>query len=441
MVKKSIGLALASMIVLSSIHVSYASSINNYQSGTEVVYQAANEEAWTLTVPARLSSNSEGTVTLTGAWSSEKTINVTAPEIVVLTNELNSSNKKELGITFPGISAKGSDITTQTFTEMVKVSEITDALFGKWSGIFYYNLNIETGSREPLYIYPDTENAKMFDTTFNRDTITIAANDKFFETYRDEYGSDEGVLNGFKEMDIQVQYAEWGSNKHINLDAIKDDDKAAFTFPSMRDGIYDLRIGPVYIVLLVAPDMLPDNAADFNKTYVPYQYTDDVADEIPETITIAQNGDMTYTIHGNTYQDRCMLVDELIVPKNMFATELSYIQYYPSENGTLIILCKNGEPVASYVTDACNPGIQFETRYVVTESEDEEQLGCYIIFHRDGTFDMYYRTGDLEGAVTKAWIYTYLPNEISKFGEIQNGGKTIVSNFGYTLTLEESNKQ
>ena len=71
MFKKSISLALASMIVLSSIPVSYASSINNYQSGTEVVYQAANEEAWILTIPARLSQNSEGTVALTGAWSSE----------------------------------------------------------------------------------------------------------------------------------------------------------------------------------------------------------------------------------------------------------------------------------------------------------------------------------------------------------------------------------
>ena len=71
MFKKSISLALASMIVLSSIPVSYASNINNYQSGTEVVYQAANEEAWILTIPARLSQNSEGTVALTGAWSSE----------------------------------------------------------------------------------------------------------------------------------------------------------------------------------------------------------------------------------------------------------------------------------------------------------------------------------------------------------------------------------
>lgn len=140
--KKILSLTLAVMLLVSVIPTAFAAETQDYSLGTAVVYTANGEtnENWTVTVPAKLAPGTGGTVTLEGYWPSNKTITVTAQENVVLTNSINANDTKTLAVDFKnGISAAGSNTEKQKFTETVSVAAITNALFGTWDGLFYYN--------------------------------------------------------------------------------------------------------------------------------------------------------------------------------------------------------------------------------------------------------------------------------------------------------------
>lgn len=136
--KRILSLALSAAMVLSSIPFAYAT--NSYEQGTEVIYTAANNENWTITVPAKLNPGKSGTVTLDGYWPSNKTITVDADDTVVLKNSILQSDTKILNITFPGITKLGNNIERSTASETVSVQAIDNALFGTWSGVFYYEV-------------------------------------------------------------------------------------------------------------------------------------------------------------------------------------------------------------------------------------------------------------------------------------------------------------
>lgn len=115
---------------------------NDHTAGTLVVFEATNNESYTITVPAKLNPGQSGIVTLAGRWPSNKTISVTAEPTVTLTNSILASDQKVLDITFIGISKAGNDTTAQTFTESVSVEGIENALFGTWNGKFNYNVSV-----------------------------------------------------------------------------------------------------------------------------------------------------------------------------------------------------------------------------------------------------------------------------------------------------------
>ena len=153
--KKLLNALLLASVALISLPVVYASTSGaDYTAGTAVEYTAANTEAYTITVPARLTPGQSGTVTLEGQWSSDSTIQVTADESVDLINNLNSSDKTNLEIEFLGITAPGSNTERQTFTETVKVNPISNAVFGVWSGHFnYYVESTKAEARAPYQLY------------------------------------------------------------------------------------------------------------------------------------------------------------------------------------------------------------------------------------------------------------------------------------------------
>ena len=136
--KKMLSILLAAVMLVSAVPTAFAADMQDYSQGTQVVFEAANNESYTITVPAKLNPGQSGTVTLDGAWPSNKTISVTADSTVTLTNSILASDQKVLDIAFLGISEAGSDIAAQTFTEAVSVAGISDALFGTWSGKFNY---------------------------------------------------------------------------------------------------------------------------------------------------------------------------------------------------------------------------------------------------------------------------------------------------------------
>lgn len=154
--KKIFSLLLAALMLVSAMPVAYAADVN-YDQGTKVEYTAANAEAYSITVPAALAPGQGGTVTLQGTWPSNKTIFVTADETVTLKNSINAADTKTLAIDFDGgISASGNNETEQTIEKEISVAAMPeDAIFGTWSGTFYYN--VESEMTVAMYSYNGVE--------------------------------------------------------------------------------------------------------------------------------------------------------------------------------------------------------------------------------------------------------------------------------------------
>ena len=140
--KKIISFVLAALMLVSAVPTALAT--NDYSQGTQVVYEATGSESYTITVPALLAPGGNGTVTLQGTWADNRIITVTADPTVTLTNSIKAEDQKVLNVHFDGISEAGSNTGSQTFTEDVSVDNITNALFGTWSGKFNYNVEVRS---------------------------------------------------------------------------------------------------------------------------------------------------------------------------------------------------------------------------------------------------------------------------------------------------------
>lgn len=110
---------------------------------TEVVFDGTGEEEYFLTVPASLKPGKSGTVELKGTWASNRTFSVSADKTVEMAGSLGGS--KTLDITFDGITLAGSNEVEVKDEKSVAVADMT-ALFGEWTGSFYYNVSGAGGS-------------------------------------------------------------------------------------------------------------------------------------------------------------------------------------------------------------------------------------------------------------------------------------------------------
>lgn len=238
--KKIFSLLLVGVMVFSMIPAAYATT--DYTNGTQVSYNAEDpdgdgivnsNEAYTITVPALLAPGGSGTVTLEGTWASNRIVTVTADKTVTLVNSINSANTKTLDVTFAGISEAGNNIESQTFAEDVSVEKIQDALFGTWSGVFEYNVeliqpvlrfgekyiltacnddNFRIGEDCAQY-YSDgsvVTNSPILGT-LGAGTLTFVDNNTIFDTFTGltyEVSSDGTVINGYLE-DGDVAAVTW----------------------------------------------------------------------------------------------------------------------------------------------------------------------------------------------------------------------------------------
>lgn len=175
--KRIFSLMLAVLLLVSAVPMAQAT--NDYTVGTRVEYTAANNEAYTITVPAQLAPGGSGTVTLSGTWADNRIVTVTADPTVTLKNSIKETDTKTLNVNFDGISEAGSNTTSQTFTKDISVDGITDALFGTWSGKFNYNVDVT-----------DSASTNEYGFYFGRPYSTTNA-DVFFED-----GSSEVWVNG-----------------------------------------------------------------------------------------------------------------------------------------------------------------------------------------------------------------------------------------------------
>ena len=164
--KKIISLLLVGAMAVSMIPAAFATNVyenpdEDTQMGTLVTYDAEddndgdgnpdNQEAWTVTVPATMAPGDTGHVVAQGTWASNRKLVVGLKENkVTLVNSINASNTKDLAVTFGGIELPGSNTAAVTNVNEqnpdgtpISVADIQDALFGTWSGTFYYNVEMQ----------------------------------------------------------------------------------------------------------------------------------------------------------------------------------------------------------------------------------------------------------------------------------------------------------
>ena len=150
--KKILSLGLAGVMAMSAIPMAYATNVYenpgaDTEMGTQVVYEATGAEAYTVTVPAQLAPEGSGDVYVEGTWATDRKLVVTADTSVELTNSISKGDTKTLTVSFPGIALKGDNTVaitqnTEGAKKTVSVADIKNALFGTWSGTFYYNVEM-----------------------------------------------------------------------------------------------------------------------------------------------------------------------------------------------------------------------------------------------------------------------------------------------------------
>ena len=156
--KKLISLGLVGVIALSMIPTTMAVwepeelPTTDYTNGTQVQYNAEadndgdgqpdHSESWTVTVPALLAPGETGTVKASGTWAANRKLVVTSEQEVYIENSINRADYKDLDVTFNGIELLGDNTQSVMKEESVGVENITNALFGTWSGTFYYDVEL-----------------------------------------------------------------------------------------------------------------------------------------------------------------------------------------------------------------------------------------------------------------------------------------------------------
>lgn len=165
--RKIISLSLIACMVLSVVPM--ASATRDYAQGTDVTYVGQSSESYTITVPALMAPGDESTVTLSGTWPSDRTVNVSADPTVTLVNSINAADEKTLDVTFPTMSKAGDNSEAKTYTETVSVAEMpSSALFGVWSGKFNYNVSVTDTVKKPMFsiVHKPTNTVTTPESTF-----------------------------------------------------------------------------------------------------------------------------------------------------------------------------------------------------------------------------------------------------------------------------------
>jgi len=137
--KKITGLFVLCALVLGLGVPAFASGYS-----TSVSYVGTASEEIVITVPASLTAGgASGQVTVSGAWPSYKTVFVTAPAAVELTNSMTGA-RKSADISFPGLAVSGSDEHHVSAAETISVSAPGNTIFGAWTGTFNYAVSVGT---------------------------------------------------------------------------------------------------------------------------------------------------------------------------------------------------------------------------------------------------------------------------------------------------------
>ena len=133
--KKMMSLVLALVMVCSLCVTAFAAD------ATTVTYVGTGTEEYTVTIPASLAPGGSGEVKVQGTWASNRKLSVSAPSSVTLTNSIDRGTKT-LEVTFAGIAKTGNNTVAVSDTKTISVADISNALFGTWSGNINYTVSM-----------------------------------------------------------------------------------------------------------------------------------------------------------------------------------------------------------------------------------------------------------------------------------------------------------
>lgn len=135
--KKFMSLFLA-LVMVCSLSVSAFATSNE----TVITYTGEGSEAYTITVPTTLQPGQSGTVKAEGTWATNRTLKVTTADTVTVANSIDGG-EKVLDVTFAGIDQAGDNETSIMVSKTISVGDISNALFGTWTGVITYNVSME----------------------------------------------------------------------------------------------------------------------------------------------------------------------------------------------------------------------------------------------------------------------------------------------------------
>ena len=140
--KKILSLALASAMIVTALPVAYAAETQDYSLGTAVNLVGPGG-AYTVTVPASMELGQVGTVTANGYWKSYETLIVTADDEIEVTNA-ETRKTTTVKVNFDGIESLGNDLGEMTIPVDISLDD-SNIIFGSWSGVIEYNVQLNDG--------------------------------------------------------------------------------------------------------------------------------------------------------------------------------------------------------------------------------------------------------------------------------------------------------
>lgn len=225
--KKFASLFLA-LVMVCSLSVSVFAASNE----TVITYTGEGSEAYTITVPTTLQPGQSGEVKAEGTWATNRTLKVTTDSTVTVANSIDGG-EKVLDVTFAGIEQAGDNENSITVSKTISVGDISDALFGTWTGVITYNVSmVDNGASSGGSASSDATTYTLTKTGYNDETVFDISDDGVV-TVRFE-----GTLAAFwnLRMDDYTLAVSYNGNDTDITDTVASD--GSFTFNYVGDGDY-----------------------------------------------------------------------------------------------------------------------------------------------------------------------------------------------------------
>ena len=154
-------------------------------------------EEYTVVVPMTMTPGQTDVVKVYGTWAKDRVVTVTASNSVELVNSIDSNDKEVLAVTFDGIKQLGNGAENVSVEANISIAAMPPVLFGSWSGVFSYDVNIATIQ---ISIPVSASNSDGVDLIATSQTIIDEERETLLEKLEDN-----GLINDADEVDALIE--------------------------------------------------------------------------------------------------------------------------------------------------------------------------------------------------------------------------------------------